>query len=387
MKNLIDTIARIINPPLVRWPLLIAFLLALPWIILLIPIYGANNFTYSQLNTWLILSVVALGLNLLTGLTGMISLGHSAIYAIGAFGAGYFVSKAQFPFIGAVIMAAILGGLVGLILGLPALRLSGPYLAVATFAFAIAVPQLLSSSKEVGELFADPNDITTKIGVFRVPKQVFPGFELKNDLGRYYLFLLITAIMVVLAIGVWRSRTGRAFRSIRDSETAAQAMGINIARYKLLAFVISGMYAGVAGAMLTAQLGQLEATDLQFSGVESVLFLTAIILGGLGSIPGSIIGAALLTVLPNAINELNARIKDIFGSKIENFESVFYGLIIILCIYFLPNGLAGAFKNLVARWRGERSSEKLADSALAAEQADLESSLPISQEMVEDASK
>jgi branched-chain amino acid transport system permease protein len=386
MRNFINTVARLTRPAYVRWPLLAVFLLGLPWIILIIPIYGANNFTYSQLNQWLILSVIALGLNLLTGLTGMISLGHSAIYQVGAFGAGYFISKAQLPFPVAVIIAAIMGGLVGLILGLPALRLSGPYLAVATFAFAIAVPQLLSSSEQVGELFADPNDITTKIGVFKVPRQVFPGFEVKDDLGRYYLFLVIAAIMVILAMGLWRSRTGRALRAIRDSETAAQAMGVSLARYKVLAFVISGVYAGVAGAMLTAQIGQLEATDLQFSGVESILFLTAIILGGLASIPGSIIGAALLTILPNATNELNNLIKNTFGAKIENFESIFYGLIIILCIFFMPNGIAGAFRTLAARWRGDNRQHS-DPGPLASEPVSPDTGLNVSGEMVGEARK
>ncbi len=385
MRNFIDKITEVTRPAYVRWPLLIAFVVLLPWIILVIPIYGANNFTYSQLNAWLILAVVTIGLNLLTGLTGMISLGHSAIYAVGAFTAGYFVSKAQFPFVGGLIMAAIAGALVGLVLGLPALRLSGPYLAVATFAFAIAVPQLLSSSKEVGELFADPNDITTKIGVFKVPKQTLPGFQVKDDLGRYYLFLIVAAIMVVLAIGIWRSRTGRALRAIRDSETAAQAMGVNLGRYKLLAFVISGVYAGVAGSMFTAQIGQLEATDLQFSAIESVLFLTAIILGGLGSITGAAIGSALLVVLPTATNALNDQLKANLGYKVENFESIFYGLIIILCIFFMPNGLAGAFKSLIARLRGQNKKNDSGEGPLTPEQVALENNLPIPGEMVGDA--
>ncbi len=349
MSRLIVSLINLLRNPFIRWPLLLGFFLALPWIILIIPIYGPNNFTYSQLNLWLILSVVAIGLNLLTGLTGMISLGHSAIYAVGVYVAGYFTSIAHFPFPLALILAAAGGGMVGLVLGLPALRLSGPYLAVATFAFAIGVPQILSSSKEVGALFADPNDVTTKIGVFKVPKQTFPGFQVSgpgSDLGRYYLFLVIAALVFFLSLGIWRSRTGRAFRAIRDSETAAQALGINLALYKVLAFIISSMFAGVAGAMYSFQVGQIEATDLQFSGVESVLFLTAIILGGLGSIWGAVIGAAALTILPNAISALNQLINEVFKSKIENFESIFYGLIIILCIFFMPRGLVGAFKQL-----------------------------------------
>ncbi len=387
MANFIDKATDFLRPAYIRWPLLIVFLLALPWLILIIPIYQANNFTYSQLNLWLILSVVAVGLNLLTGLTGMISLGHSAIYAGGAYAAAYFTSKVGLPFPLALVAAAIFAGLIGLILGLPALRLSGPYLAVATFGFAVGVPQMLSSSKELGSLFADPNSITTQIGVFKVPRQTFPGFEVRDDLGRYYLFLTIAAIMVVLAMGLWRSRTGRALRAIRDSETAAQAMGVNLGRYKVLAFVISAMFAGVAGGMYSVQVGQLEANDVQFAAVEAVLFLTAIILGGLGSIPGAIIGAGLLTILPNATNSLKRQITDSFGITVENFESIFYGLIIILCIFFMPNGIVGAYKSLIARLRNRNQPEADEQALYMAEQLGQENDLPIPDELVGEAPK
>lgn len=356
MSNFIEKIADLTRPTYVRWLLLLAFVLTLPWTILIIPIYGANDFTYSQLNIWLIISVVAIGLNLLTGLTGMISLGHSALFAAGAFVAGYFTSRMPLPFPVALLLAAIVAGLLGLVLGLPALRLSGPYLAVATFSFAIAVPQLLISD-QIQSLFSDPNDITSAPGIFKVAKQTLPGFDVHGDLGRYYMFLIITAVMVFLALGLWNSRTGRAFRAIRDSETAAQAMGVNLGRYKVLAFVISAMYAGVAGAMYAAQVGQLDAHNVEFSVIEAVLFLTAIILGGLGSVWGAIIGVAVLTVLPNVTQAINQYLSDTFNYKIENFESIFYGLIIILCIFFMPSGLAGAFKNLMARVRQKPREE------------------------------
>lgn len=371
MSAVINRVSDFLRPGYVRWPLLAILLIGLPWIVpAILPfLYEPNNYTYSQLTLWVTLAVVAVGLNLLTGLTGMISLGHSAIYAAGAFSAAYFTGRVGLPYPVSIVLAAIFAGLIGLIIGLPSLRLSGPYLAVATFGFAIAVPQMLASSKELGSLFADQNDVTAQIGVFKVPKQIFltcdagtTGFCIPRqnaDLGRYYLFLIIAAIMVALAVGIWRSRTGRAFRAIRDSETAAQAMGVNIARYKVLAFVISAMYAGVAGSMYSAQVGQLEANDLQFSAVESVLFLTAIILGGLGSISGAIVGSAALTLLPAFTSRLRQFIDEQFNYKIENFESIFYGLIIILCIFFMPNGIVGAWRSLIARLRRDRKGEAL----------------------------
>lgn len=372
LANVVDRVSDFLRPTWLRWTLLILFLVTLPWTILIIPIYQGNNFTYTQLNLWLILAVVAIGMNLLTGLTGMISLGHSAIYAVGAFTCGYFMLKQGFPYPLAIIMAMITAALVGFVLGLPALRLSGPYLAVATFSFAIATPQFLSSSKEVSSLFANQNDITAQIGVFRVPRQTFPGFEIANDLGRYYLFLIIFLIMVVLAMGIWRSRTGRALRAIRDSETAAQAMGVNAARYKVTAFVISAIFAGVGGSMYTAQVGQLEANDLQFSAVEAVLFLAAIILGGLGSITGSVIGAALLIMLPNVTNALKQIIRDSTGVTIENFESIFYGLIIILCVFYMPNGVVGMWHKALNKIRAQKKSEAAAPLAVESTAAALD---------------
>ncbi len=370
MSTFFNKAAEILRVPYVGWPLLILFMLTLPWTVTILPIYQANNYTYYQLCLWLILVVIAVGLNLLTGLTGMISLGHSAIYALGAYTGAYFLVKISMPFPVALVGAALVGGLVGLLIGLPALRLSGPYLAVATFGLAIGLPELLANNQEFNSIFNDPNDLATKLGLVTVPRQGFIGFELKSDLGRYYYFLIIAAIAILLAMGIWRSRTGRAFRAIRDSETAAQAMGVSLGKYKVLAFALSGMFAGVAGAMYTALVGQIEAKDAQFSAVESVLFLTAIILGGLGTISGAAIGAAVLTILPELTKAVKGQIRDITGNSLENFESIFYGLIIILCIFYMPNGLVGAFKRLFGWLRGVKKDAVVIDKSL-------ENSLPI----------
>lgn len=333
-----------------QWPVIVLVLLALPWLITIIPFFGANNYTYSQLNLWLILSVVCLGLNLLTGSTGQISIGHAGLFAVGAFIGGYFIARAGWPFPLAILMAAAGTGVAGLILGLPALRLSGPYLAVATFGFSVAVPQLLSRNKQIGELFSNPNDLASKIGVFAVPKQNILGFKPEEDLGRYFMFLAVFLIMLLLALSLTKSRAGRAFNAIRDSETAAQAMGVSIGRYKLIAFVVSACFAGVAGAMYSFQVGQLDANSITFSATQSVLFLTAIIIGGLGSVWGTVLGAAIITLLPPVITAINDAIKASFGSSIENFESIFYGLLIILFIYFMPFGVAGALLRLKMRF-------------------------------------
>ncbi len=371
----------VLSLPYLRWPLLAVFLLTLPWTVLIFPWYNANNFTYNQLNLWLILSIVVIGLNLLTGLTGMISLGHSAIYAVGAYVAGWFLAVMQVPFPIAIIGAAIGGGIVGFILGLPALRLSGTYLAVATFGFAIGVPQFLAQSKDVARLYGDPDSATSKIGIVAVPKQTWLGFASGSDLGRYYMFLVVLAIMVVLAAGLWRSRTGRALRAVRDSETAAQAMGVSLSRYKVLAFTISGIYAGVAGALYSFQVGQLDPTDSQFAPVEAVIFLAAIILGGLGSISGAIVGSAALTLLPTAANSATRLIAETTGIRLENFEAIFYGVIIIACIFYMPNGLVGAFKSLYERLTTPKVIEVAADEEV------LESNLAIPDDMLNEEHK
>jgi branched-chain amino acid transport system permease protein len=381
MSKVANNIYDLLRRPYIGWPLLVIFLVTLPITITVIPFYQGNNFTYTQLNLWVILCVSAIGLNLLVGLTGMISLGHSAIYAFGAYTAGWFVAKAQLPYPLGLIGAAIVGGLIGLLLGIPALRLSGTYLAVATFGFAVAVPEFLSLNPQFNEIFNDPNDLASKLGVVKVQKQYLPigDFTIRDDLSRYYMFLIIAAVMVFLAIGIWRSRTGRAFRAIRDSETAAQAMGVHIGQYKVLAFVLSGVFAGVAGGMYMAQVGQLDAKDLQFAAVESVLFLAAIILGGLASIPGAIIGSGLLIVLPELTKAIKTQIREMTGTSVENFESIFYGLIIILCIFYMPNGLVGAFKKLFEWIRGVRREPPIDPSK--------ENSLPIPDQVVSEASK
>lgn len=333
-----------------RWLIMVLALLALPWIITIIPFLGANNYTYSLLNLWLTLSIVCLGLNLLTGGAGQISLGHAALYAISAYVSGYFVSRAGWPWWMALIMAVIGAGLAGLILGLPALRLSGPYLAVATFGFSVAIPQLLAHNKELANLFIDPSDFTSRIGVLKIPKQNLPGFGPEDDLGRYFMFLIVFLIALTLAINLTKSRVGRAFNAIRDSETAATAMGVSLGRYKLIAFIVSACFAGAAGSLYSFQVGQLEATSVAFSVLESILFLAAIIIGGLGSVSGSILGAAVITLLPPFVTAINNSIKGTFGSSIENFESIFYGLLIIVFIYFMPFGVMGAIQRARLRW-------------------------------------
>lgn len=333
-----------------RWVIIVAGFAALPWLITILPFFGANNYTYSQLNLWLILAIVCLGLNLLTGVAGQISIGHAALFQIGAYIGGYFVTRQGWPFWLVIIIAGLGTGIAGLILGLPALRLSGPYLAVATFGFSVAIPQLLAGSQDIAALYSDPNDLATKIGVLNVPKQNLPGLQSENDLGRYFMFLVVFLIMLGLALNITRSRTGRAFYAIRDSETAAQAMGVALGRYKLLAFVVSAAYAGVAGSLFAFQVGQLDANSTNFSVLESILFLTAIIIGGLGSVWGSVLGSAVITILPPFISAVNDTIKAVFGSSIENFESIFYGLLILVFIYFMPNGVSGAILRLRMRY-------------------------------------
>ncbi len=352
-----------------RWIVIVAGLAALPWLITILPFFGANNYTYSQLNLWLILSIVCLGLNLLTGAAGQISIGHSALFAIGAYFCSYFVARAGWPFPLALLMGGVGAGLAGLILGLPALRLSGPYLAIATVGFSVAVPQLLARSKDLANLFSDPNDLASKIGVYKIPKQNLPGFQAEEDIGRYFMFLIVFVIMLVLALNIAKSRAGRAFYAIRDSETAAQAMGVSLGRYKLLAFLVSACFAGIAGGLYSFQVGQLDANSVAFSPLESVLFLTAIILGGLGSVWGAVLGAAVITILPPAISALNDTIKGTFGSSIENFESIFYGILIILCIYFMPFGVAGAIQRLRMRLSGGSAAAAIAVATASADGA------------------
>lgn len=286
-----------------------------------------TSYYFYILNLIGIYAIGALGLGLLIGFAGQISIGHAAFMAIGAFFSGFTTLKLGLSFWLALPLSGIVAGLAGYALGFPALRLSGQYLAIATLGFGVAVPQVLLKWETVS-------------GGFDGLKPQAPflfGYKLSNEEDYYYLVLLCLVCMTWLAYNLVNSRTGRAFIAVRDSEIAAQAMGIDLTRYKTLAFAISASYAGVAGCLYAHLVRFIGATDFHLG--MSVNYLTMIVVGGLVSIPGFVAGAAFITALPHVINSVSRSFPAGFKMIAQSLPQVLTGLILILVVLYLPQGL------------------------------------------------
>ena len=265
--------------------------------------------------------LVSIGLNLLAGYAGQVSIGHAAFYAIGAYSSAILQERLGLPFFATMILAAAITATIGYIVGLPAIRLQGLFLAMATLAFGLVIEEVL--------ILAEP--LTYGPNGMAVPNATLGPLVLTSDTNAfYYTCLAVAAVMTWVAVNIVNSRTGRAFVALRESEIAAQTNGINLSGYKTIAFAISAFYTGLAGA-LYAQAVTFIAPD-GFTIFLSIQFLAVIIIGGMGSILGSILGAITLVLLP----ELFAKMPAEWGAPM-----IFYGVALILVIMFMPLGIAG----------------------------------------------
>ncbi len=293
-----------------------------------------SNYRTFQLTLVLVYAIALLGLNILTGYNGQISLGHGAFYAIGAYTAAILMDKlgapywATLPAAGAVCLAA------GFLFGLPALRLEGLYLALATFALGVAMPQLLKyhhlerwTGGVQGIVIAKPEPPALLTNA---------GLPINADQWLYFFALAVTVLMFVLGWNLMRGRIGRALIAIRDQHIAAQAMGIDHALYKSLAFGVSAMYTGIAGA-LGAIAVQYVAPD-SFTIFLSITFLVGIVVGGLASISGALYGALFIQFVPNIADDIS-----------RAAPWAIFGVIMIAFVYLMPTGVAGAVRLLFAR--------------------------------------
>lgn len=323
----------------------IAFLIFLPWIVAKTHFLGLSIYL---LNLIIIHSMVAIGLNILVGYAGQISLGHAGFFAIGAFTTVMFVDRIGFPLWVALPLAAFVSAGFGFILGLPSLRLEGPYLAIATLGFGMAVTTTIKHLEFFGG----------RMGL-QVPKLYLFGTPLK-DIHLYYLILAITILLTVGAIKLFKTKVGRAFIAIRDSDVAAETMGVNLLYYKTLAFAVSAFYTGVAGGLYAFILGFINPEA--FHIIMSITFLAMVVVGGVGSMMGSIAGATLMTYLDVKLQA----IQDIPGlgnllvrfseqymsvSGISNVTIIVYGLIMILIVLFEPLGIFGIWIRAKRYWK------------------------------------
>ena len=301
------------------YSMLFAVLLAAPW--------WASEYVMSQLHFIGIYSIVGLGLMLLVGFTGQISLGHAAFLAVGAY-AETLLQAAGWPFWLSLPAAALLSAAVGIIVGLPALRLKGIYLAIATLAFGVIVEEILAR----WESLTGGNS-----GKHVKPIELF-GAKLDGDADFYYLVLALAALCCVALANLLRSPTGRAFVAVRDSEISASCMGVNLARTKTLSFALSAALTGIGGALYAHKVSFISPE--QFTLLVSIELVTIVILGGVGSLHGAVLGAAFVIVLPQAISIA----KDYLPSGVAGaagLQSTVFGLVLIGFIVFEPMGLYG----------------------------------------------
>lgn len=273
--------------------------------------------TVTQLTLVMVYAIAVLGLNLLTGYAGHISLAQGAFFALGAYTTAVLVTDANWPHLLTIPPAALLGYTGGTLLGLPALRLRGLYLALVTLALAVLVPQLIKA--------ADPLTHGS-LGITFTPLTAPAWTGLADDQFAYYTCAVIAAAAFAFATRLTQGRTGRALIAVRDHEIAATAHGINTARVKTTAFATSAAYAATAGALYATTLGFVapEAFTLQLS----FLLATAGFIGGLRTIPGALLGAAFIILIPEYATEVD-----------EHLTTLIFGTALLACLYLLPHGL------------------------------------------------
>jgi branched-chain amino acid transport system permease protein len=298
----------------------------------------ATNFVVFQLTLVMVYGLAILGLNLLTGFNGQFSLGHSAFYGIGAYTAAILMDKIDLPYFWTLPCSGAVCFVVGFLFGLPALRLQGLYLALATFALAAAMPQILK--------FGPLESLTGGVQGIALLKPDAPfGLPLNPDQWLYYFTLAAVLVMLAAAVNLVSSRSGRAMMAIRDHPIAAAAMGVNTALYKTLTFGVSALYTGVAGA-LGAIVIQFVAPD-SYNFLLSVSFLVGLVVGGVGSIPGSLVGGLFVLYVPNIAEKVST-----------GLSGAIYGVILLLVIFVMPSGAAG-FARLAAAHLGRSRQFRL----------------------------
>jgi branched-chain amino acid transport system permease protein len=294
----------------------------------------AKSFLVFQLNLVLVYAIAICGLNLLTGFNGQFSLGHGAFYAIGAYTAAILMEHGGVSYVWTLPAAGLICFIAGFLFGLPALRLEAIYLALATFALAIATPQILKLSPLEHWTGGVQGIVILK------PDAPF-GLPLSQDQWLYFFTLAVALLMFWAAHNLVHSRTGRAMMAIRDNPIAARSMGVNTALYKTLTFGVSALYTGVAGA-LGAIVVQFVAPD-SFTFSLSIALLVGLVVGGVGWIPGALFGGLFVLFVPNIAEHIS---KGLSGAA--------YGAILILLIYLMPSGAGGFFRLLAtraAKWR------------------------------------
>lgn len=301
-----------------------------------------SDYRLFLVSTMMIAAIAVLGLNLLTGFNGQISLGHGAFYAVGAYTAAILMDQAGFPYWATLPFAAVVCFIVGYLFGLPALKLEGHYLALATFALALAVPQILKY-KWLEGLTGGVQGI-----VLNKPEVPF-GLPLSEDQWLYYYCFIVMVFLYWVASNILRSRSGRAMMAIRDYHIAADTMGIDTALYKTVTFGISAAYTGIAGALSASAIAFVAPDSFNF--FLSIKFLIGLVVGGVGSLAGSLVGGVFYVLVDNSAQALSTFVKNDLGLPFDLSAYTVFGILLIVLMYLMPMGIVGGVYALVRSFR------------------------------------
>ena len=312
-----------------RWVLFAAAVLVISGVL-------TNDYYFTLFNFIGIHTLLVVGLNLLMGYAGQISLGHAAFFGLGAYTSGILTATYGFnPWL-AMLLGLVVSGLAALLIGIPALKLRGYYLAMATLGFGIIVYIVFN---EAQKLTGGPS------GLSGIPSLSLAGFPLNTPRRLYFLIWLIVGIILALSANLVNSRLGRGLRALHDSEAAAQSLGVNTARLKLLIFIWSALYASLAGSLYAHTLNFIAPSSFGF--MFSIKLVTMVVLGGMASIWGSLLGAGALTVLPELL------------TVFHDFEMVIFGAILMAVMIFLPRGLVRGILDLYENRRYKRQGGRI----------------------------
>ncbi len=321
----------------------LAFWLAISALVLL-PL-AASRYWLNIANLVLISVVATVGLNILVGYAGSISVGHAAFALVGAFTVAIVSSRWDVPMLIGLPLAGIVAALVGAFFGIPSLRVKGLYLAIATLAAQFILEWFVQHAPWLTGLAGRQQTIYLPDPAITLPG--LPAIPIATEAERYYLFLGLALASMFFGENLFRTRIGRALIAMRDHDVAAQTMGIAIFRYKLLAFTISAFYAGVAGAMLAYHLG--AVTHEPFTIGLSIQWLAMIIVGGLGSIPGAILGSIFLTMLPIGLREFVDILRPslpFLADRYANIRDMLFGVVVLAFLILEPEGLYKLWRNI-----------------------------------------
>jgi branched-chain amino acid transport system permease protein len=326
------------------WKAIIAFTI----VIVVLPFILSTSFYITKATFAGIYTIIAVGLGLLMGFAGQISLGQAAFYGVGAYSTAVLSTTYGLnPWLTLVISLAA-PALIAYLLGHTMARLHGYYLAMATLAFGIVIHVLLVEWKTVTKGAS---------GFYGIPKIELFGFTFKQGLSYYYLVWAFALIVILISLNIIHSRIGRALRSIHDSEVASSAMGVDTGKYKMQVFILSSMFAGLAGWLFAHMSYSISPGSFGLNG--SILFLTMVVLGGATSVWGAVFGALLISVISIIVHTLGSHVAFITS----DFERVLYGFIMMLVVIFLPQGLFPALTSLVKnkqlKWKGSKHSKSM----------------------------